>query len=394
MLRLAVLTVAMFALVAVLAAIEWVLLRKMGFTYVAQSEIHAASVHEFRLSTSGDAGASRVRFRREQFSQPAYSDILLHDLRRPGEAMRLELSRFELLSLAVSPAGDSLAFACGRSRSIHVCNWRGEDHSPRELPHSPKSCLLDLAWSPDGRYLAAVGSDLVCLWRMPAGEYWRELRHDAGDTLFWVGFSGDSQVLLSAGGGASQLWDVQTGRRLKKLSTANDAAAGTVALSRSGKLMAHTSAPLGARELCVLDIHSGERLWRAEVAGSPEQGVAFSADDALLAAVRKVGERLTIVLFDAQTGAVRGAIERPGQGLAGLAFAPQGKLYSWDRGGTILGHDVHSGRLVWRFSAWEWADGPNSDPILRFSRNPLRDRLVPNDYPTKPTVQSARCRTI
>jgi WD40 repeat protein len=352
-----VITLAMFAVIAVLTAIECVVLRSMGMTYAHPSDVSTALVNEFRISESGPWGVSRVSLRREDVSRAIESHVLVHDLWRSGEATHLSLGGFELLNLAVSPSGDWLAFFCGRSRSIHICRRESEGRSSRELIQSPGATFDFLAWSPDGQLLAAGGNDRVCLWRTPAGELWRQFDHDSEQ--HWVGFSGDSQLLLSAGINASHLWSVQTGVRLKTFTTPNDGAVGTVAFSCSGKRIAYLSFPSLAcakRDLCVLDVETGDLLWRAEAAGSPDSGVAFSADGALLAVVRRMNERGEIVVFDAETGAVRRSVERPGKGMAGLAFAADGTLYSLDRDGTILGHDIASGRVVWRFSALQWGD--------------------------------------
>jgi WD40 repeat protein len=383
----------MIAAIAVLTAIECLVLRTMGMSYTPRSHVGAATIHEFQLSAAAPWGASRVSYLTNDVSRAIESQVLLHDLRRSGEVAHLDFRRFETLNLAVSPGGDWLAFFCRRSRSIHICRRESEGRSSQELTQPPGATFDFLAWSPDGRLFAASGNGRVYLWRMPEGEFWRQFRHD--DEPHWVGFSGDSQLLLSAGTSVSQLWNVQTGVRLKTFSTPNDGAVGTFAFSPSGERIAYLSLPGLARgklELRVVEVETGDLVWRAEAAGSLDHGIAFSADGALLASVRRTGERGEIVVFDAETGAERRLIERPGEGMAGLEFAADGVLYSWDRGGTILGHDIASGRVVWRFSARQWEDQLKSK--TQISQIGVRDRLAGSDYSTKPTVQFARCRKI
>jgi WD40 repeat protein len=76
---------------------------------------------------------------------------------------------------------------------------------------------MDLAFSPDGKFLASANSDNTArLWHVPSGKVKADL---TGHTLavFGVGFSRDSRTLATAGGDAAKLWNVETGQELMTL---------------------------------------------------------------------------------------------------------------------------------------------------------------------------------
>jgi WD40 repeat protein len=80
---------------------------------------------------------------------------------------------------------------------------------PRTLIHGA-GAIHAVAWSPDGRFLAAGGGDrLVRVWRMEAGGH-TLIRSARGHShaVHALSFSPDSRRLASGGGGGVRFWDV------------------------------------------------------------------------------------------------------------------------------------------------------------------------------------------
>ena len=78
---------------------------------------------------------------------------------------------------------------------------------------------MDVAFSPDGSYLASSGNRLVKIWDVSTGKLLRTI-DGAAETVISVAFSPDGTRLASAGrDSAVHLWDVGTGRKLRTLSS-------------------------------------------------------------------------------------------------------------------------------------------------------------------------------
>lgn len=131
---------------------------------------------------------------------------LLHTLESETDFCKAE-------GLAFSPDSELLAVAGARHERDDVVRlWRVSDgsvHQDLAIGQDAKA----VAFSPDGRWLAAGSSDELTIWEMPEGAVWHTLDHvaqvEGSDWITDLAFSPDS-TLLAAGRwiGILELWQV------------------------------------------------------------------------------------------------------------------------------------------------------------------------------------------
>jgi RNA polymerase sigma factor (sigma-70 family) len=221
-----------------------------------------------------------------------------------------------------SPDGKLLAAA---SRDGHIVLWDvGKAREARRFPHSEEG-VMSIAFSPDGKWLATghiddrkeVKDDLLRMWDVAAGKEVRRLIGSKELMIPSVAFSPDGRVLAAVGwSGTIQLWDPATGKSLCRLGEPGGRASG-VAFSPDGRMLASSG-----RDDMV-------RLWEAATGserksfrghrGSTE-GVVFSPDGKTLASG---GWDTTVLLWDVR-GSPAGApaeLEASWEALAGADAA-------------------------------------------------------------------------
>jgi WD40 repeat protein len=218
-----------------------------------------------------------------------------------------------------SPNGRLIAVGL-KQRGVQL--WSASDLTPVGAPLADTGGEVKaLAFSPDGRTLAAVSADgTVTLWD-PAS---RSLRHEftAGGYRAGVGFSPDGKTLATTGSvGGVELWDVASGARRGRI--AGFALSGDVALSADGALVAFAKGGSLVPQAEVWDVANGSLVARME--GGREEGdaraVALSPDGRMLA----VGGYGTVVrLWDVRTQKVVHVLHAGN--VEALEFSPDGRI--------------------------------------------------------------------
>ncbi|HLJ91146.1 MAG TPA: TIR domain-containing protein [Candidatus Angelobacter sp.] len=164
-----------------------------------------------------------------------------------------------------------------------------------------ENAVMALAFSPDGRYLAAASGDVV-LWNVASGEMEDTLQgHEA--SVRSVAFSPDGRYMASGGEDhAIALWDFATRKIVRKMERQED----------------------------VLT-------------------VAFSSDSRLLATG---GRENNITLWDVSTGALAMTLEGHANWIFSLAFGANGRsLISGSADSTAMIWELASGKPLWTFKA-------------------------------------------
>jgi WD40 repeat protein len=194
-----------------------------------------------------------------------------------------------------------------------------------------------LAFSPDGRTVAAAAGRHVRLWDVAAGR--QALHLDHGDQVKAVAFSPTGGLVATAGDdGTARLWEFPAGA-LRAACVAHSGISPGLAFAPDGRTLA-----LGgtghAVAVSLWGTSAGERrgsLTGPRAAASPpgERGVsigavAFSADGATLAAACSDG---VIRLWDVASAALRLTLSGHTDAVLRLAFTPDGRTLA------SLGHD-------------------------------------------------------
>lgn len=291
-----------------------VIARYPGAPLVADSEAHAVAFSpDGKIIASGgglDSGAS----------------ALLWDAATGQRAGALPGERGRLETLAFSPDGRALA-ASDLSRTITVWDLAARRVSYRLEEH--KASVYAMAYSPDGRLLASIDGDgVVLLWDM-------------------------TSLALGGGEGAGAPRSAPAPVRPRALAS-DPRLGGAVAFSHDGRRVA---VPSSRSALLLLPVARGEKT-RELAIGADVHSILFSSDGKTLLTGESWPRGAEMVsVRDAATGALRGALSGHTRHVHGLALTADGALALSSSGdGTARGWDVAT--LAPRFVVRAAGDAP------------------------------------
>jgi WD40 repeat protein/serine/threonine protein kinase len=250
----------------------------------------------------------------------------------------------DINGLAFSPDGKRIASACGDGM-IKVWNSRTGELLHPFRAHSDS--VVAVTFHPDGKHLASVGADrLVKVWDLTteqevfAGPSFTERKFGRAYT---VAFSPDGRQLAAWSDGAVRVWDWQKNRPQFPEHTfpVREVTAVSVAFSRDGRHLATASRA------------DGQQIWDAERGGLPSRtfpahrhpvsAVAFSPDGGQLASA---SFDTTVKVWDTTTGELLRALPHTGA-VDCVAFSPDGRrLASSGEDKTVRIWDATTGREV------------------------------------------------
>ena len=249
----------------------------------------------------------------------------------------------EVHSVAFSPDGRYLAAGGSSVYLTEIPSISGSLYMVRSfLGHTDK--VNSVAFSPDGKTLASGSDDnTVKLWDVRTGECIRTLEGHTGSVWF-VAFSPDGKHIASRSeDGTVKLWDVTTGECIRTLDIDE---VYSVAFSPDGKYLASKSRDETAK---LWDVRTGRCFQTLKGHTDWVTSVAFSPDGRLLASgsCRKWDgygfcEQGEVKLWHVRTGRCIRTLEGHSTSVTSIAFSPDGKLLA-------------SG--AWRIKLWDLATG-------------------------------------
>lgn len=252
-------------------------------------------------------------------------------------------------SLAFSPDGKYLAAGAGRpAQQGEITLWQtgGKEfwtQPPTQSFKAHRDCVYALAFSPDSQLVASTSYDhMVYLWDPATGNQVKPLKEHT-DSVFDLAFSPDGKWLASGGADRTvKLWDVASGKRIYTLGSSTEGV-NTVAFHPSGKFVAASGFD---RTIRVWDITGSEpeEVHSVIAHEEPILRLAYSPDGKSL--VSTGWDRL-VKIWDARTMEQKQVIPNQSDWVLCLSFSPDGRQLSFGRyDGSISVYDTSNYQLI------------------------------------------------
>jgi len=237
---------------------------------------------------------------------------------------RLEGHVNQVRGLAFSPDGKLLAAAGGDPGQFgEIKLWSVGERKEILSIRGHRDNIFAIAFSPDGKTLASCSYDrMVKLWDVATGKEIRNLK-DHTDAVFAVAFSPDGRLLASASADRTiKIWNAATGERLYTLGDGLDAM-NTVAFHPSGQLLAGAGADRVIR-IWGVNEREGKQIRSLIAHEDAINQVVFSPDGKTFAST---GADRNIKLWDATAPQLTEIkmLERQPDWAFAMAYAPDGK---------------------------------------------------------------------
>jgi periodic tryptophan protein 2 len=186
--------------------------------------------------------------------------------------------------LAISPAGDWLAFACAGSAQLLVWEWQSETYILKQQGH--RHNLSHIAYSPDGQAIATGSDDgKLKLWNTQSGFcYVTFTDHSAGITACeFIGKQGGKQgvVFTASLDGTVRAFDLIRYRCFRTFTAPHPCQFVSLAIDASGELVCAGS--MDTYEIFIWSVQTGQLLDVLAGHEGPVTSLAFSPEGTVAA---------------------------------------------------------------------------------------------------------------
>lgn len=250
----------------------------------------------------------------------------------------------------------------------------------------PEPGVARVAFSPDGRLLATANANrTIQLWSVAGRDEERPVRTLAGhDAVQAIAFSPDGQRLADGGKDGLWLWEVASG---KEIAAMHKDSVESVAFSPDGKVLVSAGADGAVR---LWDVATGKEVRRFAASKLPVLCVAFAPDGRTL--VASIGQpEGGVVVWDAATGRIKAKLYGQEHSVFAVAFSPDGKrLVSASDNGTII---------IWRREVQPAArvlrgPTPRADGLVADRIDQLLSQLLRSNRPDDQVVEALYLATL
>ncbi|HEX4591824.1 MAG TPA: PQQ-binding-like beta-propeller repeat protein [Gemmataceae bacterium] len=211
-------------------------------------------------------------------------------------------------------------------------------------------CACWLRFSPDGKSLVAdyTQGTAVIVWDVETGKELRRIAPAGGSAV--VDMSNDGRLAIASANGQVAIWDLGSGRLLwtvpgeDRANNPGGSPPRTMALSPDGKLLVTA---YGNQGIQIWDVNQQKQLCQA-VAPGYSLAMVISPDAKIVAVAYLDNEQKeTVGLIDLTTGAEQWRLEWHGRGTHAIVFSPDGKtLATGGAGQTLRLWDAATGKEI------------------------------------------------